>query len=107
MVTCRPDISFANVKCAQANAAPADVQYHATKHCMRYLYVTRKYGIYFWRTTPRDNLTDPELPTQVSTDADLLPIGCQHHGPYNVHTFTDADWDACPKTRRSFSSICL
>lgn len=47
MVTCRPDISFATVRCAQANAAPADVHFRAAKHCMLYLYATHDEGIYF------------------------------------------------------------
>lgn len=107
MVTCHPDVSFATVKCAQANATPAEVHFCAAKYCMRYLYVTLLEGIYFWRTTPRHDLPDLGPPTQVSTDADLLLIGHQHNGPCDLHAFTDADWAACPKTRRSFSGICL
>ena len=62
MVTCRPDTSFATVKCAQSSAAPAPVHYRAAKHIMRYLYATRDDGIYFWRTIPRLNLPNLPLP---------------------------------------------
>ena len=61
MVTCRPDISFATVRCAQASTAPAEVHFRTAKHCMRYLYASRDEGLYFWRTTPRDDLEDKGL----------------------------------------------
>ena len=37
MVTCRPDISFATVKCAQASAAPAEIHFRVAKYRMRNL----------------------------------------------------------------------
>ncbi|KAL7529031.1 hypothetical protein ACHAXR_002756, partial [Thalassiosira sp. AJA248-18] len=107
MITCRPDISFATVKCAQANAAPAEVHYRAAKHCLRYLHATRTDGIYFWRPRPLDHLPDKGAPSIFSNPGDLLPFGRCPHGPYDLHAFTDADWAACPKTRRSFTGICL
>ncbi|KAL7525465.1 hypothetical protein ACHAXR_001015, partial [Thalassiosira sp. AJA248-18] len=107
MITCRPDISFATVKCAQANAAPAEVHYRAAKHCLRYLYATRSEGIYFWRPKPQHDLPDKGAPPILSNTNDLLPLGRRPHGPYDLHAFTDADWAACPKTRRSFTGICL
>ena len=32
MVTCRPDIYFSTVKCAQASACPAEIHFKAVKH---------------------------------------------------------------------------
>ena len=52
MVTCRPDISYATVKLSQSSAAPADIHYRRAKHCMRYLFATRKDGMYFWHIEP-------------------------------------------------------
>jgi hypothetical protein len=46
LVTCRPDISYAVVKCAQSTTAPHEIHYHALKHILKYLYVTRDDGIY-------------------------------------------------------------
>ncbi len=47
MVTCRPDISFATVKCAQSSACPAEIYFKGVKHYMRYLYATHKDDIIF------------------------------------------------------------
>ena len=45
IITCHPDISYATYcQCAQSSACPAEVHYRAVKHCMRYLYATRKEG---------------------------------------------------------------
>ena len=41
MVTCRPDISTAVVKCAQNSACPHEVHYKGVKHLLKYLWCTR------------------------------------------------------------------
>ena len=107
MITCRPDVSFATVKSAQASAAPARIHYEAAKHTLRYLYITRTDGIYFWRSSPCDDLPDVPLPTITSNVNDLLLDNRSSHTAYDVHGFVDSDWAACPKTRRSFSGICI
>ena len=48
LVTCRPDLSYAVVKCAQATVCPHEIHYYALRHIMKYLYTTRDDGIYFW-----------------------------------------------------------
>ena len=48
LVTCRPDISFTVVKWAQATTAPHEIHYHTIRHILKYLYVTKSDGIYFW-----------------------------------------------------------
>ncbi len=63
LVTCRPDISYAVVKCAQSTVAPHKIHYHALKHILKYLYVTRDDRIYFWRTSPNHTLPSLPLPT--------------------------------------------
>jgi hypothetical protein len=50
MTTCRPDIAFTSVKLSQLNSTPAEIHYHGLKHAIRYLYMTRIDGIYFWHT---------------------------------------------------------
>ena len=107
MVTCRPDVSFATVKSAQSSACPARSQYEGVKHTMRYLYITKDDGIYFWRSTPCDSLPDHPLPMISSNPSDLLMADRPHHDPYDLHGFADSDWAGDPKTRRSFSGICL
>ena len=62
LVTCCPDISFAVIKCAQATTASHKIHYHALRHILKYLYVTRNDGIYFWCHTPHDVLPDAPNP---------------------------------------------
>jgi hypothetical protein len=47
MVTCRPDISYAVVRCAQSSVCPAEIHYHAVKHILKYLYVTKDNGLHY------------------------------------------------------------
>ena len=60
MVTCRPDISYPLIKLSQYSKNPSEEHYHAVKHLFKYIKITKSDGIYFWRTTPRDDL--PEGP---------------------------------------------
>jgi hypothetical protein len=75
MTTCRPDISYTSVKLSQSNSAPAEHHYHGMKHAIRYIYITRHDGIYFWRTCTRDELPAAPLPTVNSNIKDLLLDG--------------------------------
>jgi hypothetical protein len=72
MTTCRPDISFTSVKLSQSNSAPVEHHYHGLKHAIRYVYITRQDGIYFWRTTSRAELPEGPLPTVNSNHQDLF-----------------------------------
>jgi hypothetical protein len=107
LVTCRPDISYAVVKCAQSTTAPHEIHYHALKHILKYLYVTRDDGIYYWRQSRNTSLPSHPLPTIVSAPHDLLPDNRPTHDPLVVHGFVDSDWATCPKTRRSMTGVCL
>jgi hypothetical protein len=107
LVTCRPDISYAVVKCAQATTAPHEIHYHALRHILKYLYVTRDDGLYFWRTSPNKILPPLPHPTIVSAPHDLLSTNRPSHDPLVVHGFVDSDWATCPKTRRSLTGVCL
>jgi len=49
VVTCRPDISIAITKLSQYANRPAEIHYVALKNVFRYLRVTKKDGLYFWR----------------------------------------------------------
>ncbi len=81
LVTCRPGISYAVVKCAQSTIAPHEIHYHALKHILKYLYVTRNDGIYYWRQSRNTSLPPLPLPTIVSAPHDLLPdLGCKLPG---------------------------
>ena len=107
MTTCRPDISFTSVKLSQSNSAPAEHHYHGLKHAIRYVYITRHDGIYFWRTKPRDELPVGPLPTINSNIKDLLLDGRPQHDADIAVAYGDSDWATCVKTRRSFSGICI
>ena len=107
LVTCRPDISHAVVRCAQNCICPHELHYHAVKHVLKYLYLTKSEGLYFWREQPNDHLPDKPAPILSSTAHDLLMEGRPHHGSTSLHGFVDSDWATCPKTRRSMTGICI
>jgi hypothetical protein len=73
--TCQPDITFTSVKLSQSNSTPTKHHYHGLKHAIRYLYMTRHDGIYFWRTRQRDDLSDGPLPTVKCNPCNLLLEG--------------------------------
>ena len=107
MTTCRPDIAFTSVKLSQSNSTPAEIHYHGLKHAIRYLYITRNDGIYFWRTNSRDDLPERSLPVISSNPQDLLLDGRPDHEAKIAVAYGDSDWATCVKTRRSFSGICI
>ncbi len=107
MTTCKPDISYISVKLSQSNMAPAEHHYHGLKHAIRYIYITRHNGIYFWRTRTRDELPAGPLPTVNSNIQDLLLDGCPQHDANIAVAYSDSDWATCMKTRQSFSGICI
>ncbi|EJK70660.1 hypothetical protein THAOC_07961, partial [Thalassiosira oceanica] len=107
MITCRPDISHAVIKLAQANACPSRDHYIAAKHCMTYLHETRADGIYFWRTTPRKDLDNIPVPQRKSAPQARLDDGRTPHAGTDLHCFVDSDWATDPLTRRSFTGICM
>ncbi len=107
MTTCRPDISFTSVKLSQSNSAPAEHHYHGLKHAIRYIYITCHDGIYFWRTSTRDELPAGPLPTVNSNIKDLLLDGRPQHDADIAVAYGDLDWATCVKSRCSFSGICI
>jgi hypothetical protein len=107
MTTCRPDISFTSVKLSQSNSAPAEHHTHGLKYAIRYLYITRHDGIYFWRTATRDELPAGPLPTINSNFKDLLLDRRPQHNADVAFAYGDSDWATCMKSRRSFSGICI
>ena len=107
LVTCRPDLSYAVVKCAQATVSPHEIHYHALRHIMKYLYTTRSDGIYFWRQQLHPTLPSEPLPVMASRPADLLPDNRPSHLATDLHGYVDSDWATCPRTRRSLTGICV
>ena len=59
MTMCRPDLVYVAVKLSQANHCPHEHHYHGPRHALKYLYVTKDDGIYFWRSTPRPSKPSP------------------------------------------------
>ncbi len=56
LVTRRPDLSYAVVRCALNNIFPAEIHYHVVKHILKYLYLTHDDGLYYWRAQPNESL---------------------------------------------------
>jgi hypothetical protein len=75
MVTCHPDISYAVVRSAQSSGCPAEIHYHAVKHILKYLYLTKDDGIHYWCSTPNDALPVAEPPCINSSKHNLLLDG--------------------------------
>jgi len=91
MTTCRPDIAFTSVKLSQSNSRPAELHYHGLKHAIRYLYITRTDGLYYWRTRPRMDLAELPLPTINSNEHDLLLDDRPEHEPSVAVAYADSD----------------
>ena len=109
MVTCMPDISYETVCSAQASTCPAWIHFESVCHTMRYLYSTCHDGLYFWQSSPHDELPDTMLPHISSNLSDLMLPDWPRHDPYCAHGYVDSDWAVYMKIRRSFTStsICL
>lgn len=73
MVTCRPDVSTSVVRCAQHSACPAKQHYNAVRHILKYLYLTKGGGIYFWRARPLMSLPEHPLPQHNAAFHGTLP----------------------------------
>jgi hypothetical protein len=99
MTTCRPDIAFTSVKLSQSNSAPAKHHYHGLRHLIRYVYITRHDGIYFWRTNSRVELPEGCLPIVNSNWQDLLIDDCPDHNAMTAVAYGDSDWATCVKTQ--------
>jgi hypothetical protein len=108
MTTTRPDLAFASVKLSQANYAPATTHFHGLKHALKYLYSTKDDGIYFWRTSPRNELPHGPPPPINSNKQDLLLSSPRPEHTANIaHAYADSDWGTCVKTRRSFGGSII
>jgi hypothetical protein len=107
MVTCRPDLSTTVVRCAQHSAKPSRYHFQAVRHALKYLYVTRDDGIYFWRAKPLLKLPEHDLPTNSVPLHGTLPekVYRPEHGPFTPHSYVDASWADCPITRRSMTGV--
>ena len=98
MMTCRPNLAYASVKLSQSNSTPAEVHFHGLKHAIRYLYMTRHDGIYFWRTAARPELPEGPLPPINSNLTDLLLDNRPNHDACTVVAYSNSDWATCVKT---------
>jgi hypothetical protein len=107
MTTCHLNIAFTSIKLSQSNSSPAQHHYQGLKHAIRYLYMKRHNGIYFWHTHPQPDLLDGPLTTINSNEWDLLLDDCPDHAASVAVAYGDSDWATCVKTRCSFSSICV
>ena len=107
MTTTRPDVAFTSVKLSQATSAPDEHHYHGVKHALKYLYSTRDYGIYFWRTAPRTEFKEGPTPVINSNKQDLMLENRPIHAATNVYAYADSDWATCVKTRRSFGGAVI
>jgi hypothetical protein len=107
MTTCHPDLAYVAVKLSQANHCPHKHHYHGLRHALKYLYVTKDDGIYFWRTTPQPEFKEGPLPIVHSNKQDILMTDRLEFDANILHAYADSDWATCTKTRRYFGGACL
>ncbi len=50
MTTCHPNLAYISVKLSQSNHCPHKHHYHGLRRTLKYLYVMRDDGVYFWHT---------------------------------------------------------
>ena len=101
MITARPDMAYVIVRAAHHGACPHEIHYNGLRHLFKYMYQTRKHGIYYWRTEPNLALPEVEPPSIDSNFHDLLLDKRPSHNPLQLYAHMDSDWAACPITRRS------
>ena len=105
MITCRPDISFPIIKLSQYSTCPAAIHYDALKHLYRYLKATKSDGIYYWRSTPREDLPKGDIPV-LKSDANYeedKAVQRQHHTSNTLHAYVDSNHASDCTHRRSVS----
>ena len=107
MTVCRPDLSQAVVKCAQASACPSDTHFHALKSICRYLAATMSDGLFYWRVEPRMDLPDDPLPVVQSTPHDIELADRPPDEATTMTAFMDTSGGDCLWTRRSFAGFCF
>lgn len=107
MVTARPDVSPYVVRCSQYSACPAAPHYNAVQHIIKYLYLTRSDGIYYWRAKPLECLPEHELPLHNASTHGVITSSAKRpvFDPLQLTTSADFNWAACLKTRRSTTGI--
>ena len=99
MTTCCPDLAYVAVTLSQSNHCPHEHHYHGLRHALKYLYVTKDDGIYFWRTTPRPEFKEGPIPPVHSNKQDsLMTDACPEYDANILHAYADSDWATCPKT---------
>jgi hypothetical protein len=107
MTTCCPDVAYAGVKLSQANACPHEHHFHGVKHALKFLYSPKDDGLYYWRTTPREEFPVGPLPSINSNKNDLLLENRPEYDATILHAYADSDWASCVKTCRSFGGSCI
>ncbi len=107
MTTCHPDLAYVAVKLSQSNTAPDKIHVNGLKCALKFLYISRDDGIYFWRTTPRPKFPDGPSPTINSNKQDIFLDGRPQFDALTAHAYANSDWVTCPKTCRSFGGVCI
>ena len=112
MVTCRPDISIAVTKLSQYSQNPSEIHYVALKNIFRYLRITKRDGIIYWRKTRYKNtkFKIPEFPKMYSDSkiqSELTKDGTSINDIGKMIGFVDSDWAGDTQHRRSITGMAI
>lgn len=109
LVTCRLDVSFALIKLSQYSTKPARIHFEAVAALYNYLHATENDGIYYWRTSSRQDLPEGIFPSckhdQIEIDTNNNPL--LQYNAKQLIGMVDSDFAADRQHRKSVSGIVL
>jgi hypothetical protein len=106
MTVARPDIAYAVIKLSQYSHNPAKVHYQAVRHLFKYLALTTKRGIHYWRKHPVATL--PMIPSEPCVShSEILDAIPKTKQPHRIHAFGDSDWGSDRTHRRSVTGLAI
>jgi hypothetical protein len=106
--TCRPDIGYAVVTLSKFSKNPAPIHYAKPKQVAKYLRATSTWGINYWRSIVRSDLTVKPLPRHSESVTDLHTFPATPR-PLRLVAYVDAAHANDLRNRRSTTGcgICL
>jgi hypothetical protein len=106
-VSCRPDIGYAITLLSKYGSNPSAYHYHCVKHIAKYLRATKKWGIIYKRSSPRNDLEEIQLTDRFPPTPETLPKYPEDIAKPKLICFVDAAYGNNPTKRRSTTGFAL